>query len=839
MEKILNIPADIAQHIDSLTPDKQIELLNLVRNFEQSQSIESARTGFLPFVKYMWPDFIEGPHHRKIAKLFDDVVEGRKKRIIINMAPRHTKSEFASVFLPAYFLGRYPKKKIIETSHTAELAVGFGRKVREMVDGKEFQTLFPDLSLSQSSKAAGRWATSAGGEYFAIGVGGKLAGKGADLLVIDDPHPLVLGTEIPTPNGFVKIEDLQVGDFVYDRNGIATKVTAKSRVYERPVYRMITSDGQTIECGGGHLWPYMSDTSLKKAKVKTATAKELSKWSKASKPCLPRHFAVDYPEAFLPINPWVLGAWLGDGTSSLGRMTSHPDDQPYMKGRFKDAGYEVTELKDKFSFGVLGLRAQLIRENLLSNKHVPQKYLTASINQRMALLQGLMDTDGNVTKQGQCAFHNADKGLVLAVVEILHSLGVKARMTSYEDRRGRWGSAKTKYRVTFKLKDAAAMPRKACRTYTPTDKRQRSFHIEEAGYSKKMQCISVKSPDGLFLAGRGYVLTHNSEQDALIGETNPDVYHKVMGWYEGGPRQRLQPGGAIIIVMTRWSLLDLTGQLVKKQINDPGSDTWEIVELPAVLPAEAPKPDGSQKPERPIWPGFWSMDELKRTRASIPISKWSAQYQQNPVSEEGALIKREHWKDWEGPMPKVDAVIMSWDTAFTSGTRSDYSACTIWGVFKDVETKVNNLILMDAVRGKWEFPELKKNVLSLYKQWSPEICLIEAKAAGHPLIFELRRMGIPVQDVSVVGMRNGANDKVARVNSVTDIFASGMVWAQKLRTNHQEVIEECAAFPAGEHDDYVDTVTMALTRFRQGGWVGTEHDEDADDEYEYQTYEYY
>lgn len=518
MDKTLNIPADIAQHIDSLTPDKQAELLRLVRNFEQSQNIENARKGFLPFVKYMWPDFIEGPHHRKIAKLFDDVVEGRKKRIIINMAPRHTKSEFASVFLPAYFLGRYPKKKIIETSHTAELAIGFGRKVREMVDGKDFQTLFPDLSLSQSSKAAGRWATSQGGEYFAIGVGGKLAGKGADLLVIDDPH---------------------------------------------------------------------------------------------------------------------------------------------------------------------------------------------------------------------------------------------------------------------------------------------------------------------------------SEQDALIGETNPDVYHKVMGWYEGGPRQRLQPGGSIIIVMTRWSLLDLTGQLVKKQINDPGSDTWEIIELPAVLPAEAPKPDGSHKPERPIWPGFWSMDELKRTRASIPISKWSAQYQQNPTSEEGALIKREYWKDWEGPIPKVDAVIMSWDTAFTSGTRSDYSACTIWGVFKEPETKTNNLILMDAVRGKWEFPELKKNVLSLYKQWTPEICLIEAKAAGHPLIFELRRMGIPVQDVSVVGMRNGANDKVARVNSVTDVFASGMVWAQKLRTNHQEVIEECAAFPAGEHDDYVDTVTMAITRFRQGGWVGTEHDEDAEDEYEYQTYEYY
>ena len=276
---------------------------------------------------------------------------------------------------------------------------------------------------------------------------------------------------------------------------------------------------------------------------------------------------------------------------------------------------------------------------------------------------------------------------------------------------------------------------------------------------------------------------------------------------------------AIIVVMTRWSLRDLTGQLLRKQMADAHSDQWEIVQLPAILPSG-----------NPIWPEYWSLEELNRTKASIPISKWSAQYQQNPVSEEGALIKRDYWKNWEeGKPPKCESIIQSWDTAFSNTTRADFSACTTWGVFYDEEEEKNKLILLDAIRGKWEFPELKKEAKRHYQEWEPDICLIEARAAGHPLIFELRQMNIPIQDVTVArGTSNNPNDKISRVNSITDIFASGMVFAPKMKSWAQEVIEECAAFPAGEHDDYVDTVTMAMQRFRQGGWIGTVLDDDED-----------
>jgi predicted phage terminase large subunit-like protein len=424
-----------------------------------------------------------------MARKFEEIAEGKTKRLIINMPPRHTKSEFASFMLPAWFLGRFPGKKIIQCSNTAELAVGFGRKVRNLVDSEVYAKIFPNVALRSDSKAAGRWSTNANGEYFAIGVGGTVTGKGADLLIIDDPH---------------------------------------------------------------------------------------------------------------------------------------------------------------------------------------------------------------------------------------------------------------------------------------------------------------------------------SEQEAALASADPSVFDKVYEWYTSGPRQRLQPGGSIVVVMTRWSKRDLTGKILQA-MTDRDGDEWEIIELPAILPSE-----------KPLWPEFWSYDELSKLRIELPLSKWSAQYQQNPTSEEGALVKREWWMEWEAENPPYcQFVIQSWDTAFTKNERSDYSACTTWGVFyKDENENDPHIILLDALKERMEFPELKARAFEYYQEWQPDAFIIEAKASGAPLIFELRRMGIPVQEFTPTR----GNDKISRLNSVTDLFASGKVWAPRKRWA-EEVIEEMAAFPNSDHDDLVDSSTQALIRFRKGGFVNLPTDE--------------
>ena len=483
---------DIPSILHLLSEDQQVKLLEDLKQLDSLKGKELAQVKFMPFVRKVWPAFIAGKHHADMAAAFERVAAGTCKRLIINMPPRHTKSEFASYLLPAWFLGRFPHKKVIQTSHTAELAVGFGRKVRNLVDTDVYKSIFPGVGLQSDSKAAGRWATNKGGDYFAIGVGGAVTGKGADVLIIDDPH---------------------------------------------------------------------------------------------------------------------------------------------------------------------------------------------------------------------------------------------------------------------------------------------------------------------------------SEQEAALAESNSDVYDKTYEWYTSGPRQRLQPGGAIIIVMTRWSKKDLTGQVVKAAAQRD-TENWEVIQFPAILDNE-----------EPLWPEFWPLKQLEALRDELPSSKWQAQYMQSPTSEVSAIIKREWWKIWDKEDPPVcDFLIQSWDTAFLKTERSDYSAQTTWGVFykdNDVGVPSANIILLNSFKKRMEFPELKQKAYDDFKAWQPDSLIVEAKASGAPLVFELRAMGIPVQEFTP----SKGNDKIARLNAVADIFASGRVWVPDTRWG-EELVEEVASFPSGEHDDLVDSMTQALLRFRRGGFIRLDSDEE-------------
>jgi predicted phage terminase large subunit-like protein len=305
----------------------------------------------------------------------------------------------------------------------------------------------------------------------------------------------------------------------------------------------------------------------------------------------------------------------------------------------------------------------------------------------------------------------------------------------------------------------------------------------------------------------------HSEQEAALSETNPEIYDKTYEWYTSGPRQRLQPGGAIVIVMTRWSKKDLTGQVLKAAAQRSGEE-WEVIDFPAILPSG-----------KPLWPQFWSLKELSALKEELPNGKWMAQYMQQPTSDVSAIIKREWWKIWpDDDPPFCEFLIQSWDTAFLKTERSDYSACTTWGVFYQPDaTGINraNIILLNAFKSRMEFPELKQRAMQEYKEWNPDTLVVEAKAAGSPLIFELRAMGIPVQEFTPTK----GNDKIARLNSVADIFASGMVWVPNTSWA-EELVEEVASFPSGEHDDMVDSMSQALIRYRRGGFIRLESDEE-------------
>jgi len=302
----------------------------------------------------------------------------------------------------------------------------------------------------------------------------------------------------------------------------------------------------------------------------------------------------------------------------------------------------------------------------------------------------------------------------------------------------------------------------------------------------------------------------HSEQDAL----SPSALESAYEWYTSGPRQRLQPNGSIVIVMTRWSAIDLTAKLLEAQ-KEPLADQWEVIEFPAIFP----------ETDKPLWPEFWPEDELLKVKASLPGMKWNAQWMQNPTAEEGSIIKRDWWQTWEyDSLPNVQYIMQSYDTAFSRKETSDFSAISTWGVFRPSDDAPDSIILLDCQKGRWDFPELKEIAMREYNYWDTDMVLIEAKASGTPLTQELRRMGIPVVNYSPTR----GHDKTTRMHSVAPVFEAGMVYAPK-RMFAEEMIEECASFPFGKNDDLCDTMTQAIMRFREGGFVNlaTDYDDDS------------
>lgn len=809
--------ADIPKILPSLPVHEQEVLLAELDKLAELRGRQVMQDKFLGFVKEVWPTFIAGRHHAKMADAFERVARGELKRLIINMPPRHR------------------------------------------IDIKE---------------------------------------------------------EIPTTTGFRTVEDIQPGEYVFAPSGAPVLVTGKSAVYEERLYEVRTSDGQTLRCDGEHLWTVRFGSNDKPF-VTLSTQDILHKletesWRKhGNLPLLPNLSPLQYPERLLPINPYVLGVWLGDGSSYGASIGCSYADMPAMRAQVESCGYETTHNPKFQQFTVLGLHAQLREANLLKNKHVPEVYLCASVEQRMALLQGLIDTDGDVTKEGKVTFNSSNEKLVDSVLCLLHGLGVKARKT-YRQTSYKGKPSQPSFRVMFKLAGAARLPRKAERCRATEGNWARSIDVRRLDGVAAVQCLQVANEDGLFVAGRGCLVTHNtksefasyllpawflgkyphkkiiqcshtaelavgfgrkvrnlvdtdtyhrifpdlnlatdskaagrwntnkggdyfaigvggavtgkgadlliiddphSEQEAALAEVNPDIYDKTYEWYTSGPRQRLQPGGAIVIVMTRWSRRDLSGQILKDATQNDSLGEWEVIEFPAILPSGAP-----------LWPEFWSIEELNKVKRDVPNSKWQAQYQQNPISESAAIVKREWWREWNSDVPpRCDFILQSWDTAFEKSQRADYSACTTWGVFyKPDESGADqaNLILLNAFRDRMEFPELKKLALEEYQEWQPDGVIIEKKASGAPLIYELRSMGVPVQEFTPTR----GNDKISRLNAVADVFASGRVWAPPTRWA-EEVIDEVASFPSGQNDDYVDSVSMALHRFRRGGYISTNLDE--------------
>jgi len=325
-----------------------------------------------------------------------------------------------------------------------------------------------------------------------------------------------------------------------------------------------------------------------------------------------------------------------------------------------------------------------------------------------------------------------------------------------------------------------------------------------------------------------------------ISAESPTDRQNVWDWYSSTAYTRLMPGGGVLIMNTRWHVDDLAGRLLTEMKSKTG-DQWEILTYPAI----AVHDEKHRKTGEALHPERYDLKALNGIKKAIVARDWGALYQQDPSTEEGAILKRGYWNRWLKPEPpECEYIIQSYDTAYSKSEVADYSAITTWGLFYPEgkysehelatdeqgmprETSFNgdeaHLILLDAVKGRWSFPELKDKAYQLYDYWSPDSTIIEGKASGVPLAHEMRKTGIPVQ--TFVPTRG--NDKHTRVHAVSDVFASGYVWAPK-NSWADDLIEECHRFPAGKFDDLLDSTIQAVARFRKGGFIRLISDDDVE-----------
>lgn len=844
----------LADNLHLLDPDEAEEVERLLEELESRTRREAAKEDLIAFCRYMDPNYKVGAHHRVLADKLMALESGAKDRATVNMPPRHGKSELVSKYFPAWFIGRNPTQKIMMVSHTTDLAVDFGRKVRNLIDDPKFQEVFPGITLSQDSKSAGRWDTNKGGTYYATGVGSSLAGRGADMLIVDDPH-----SEQDVLNGNFEVFDKAYQWFTF---GARTRLMPGGRaavvacmVGDTPVLRTDGTETPLRDIRPGDEVMSYDAGRLVSRKVLNHQSNGVDsvftiKTTSHSVTANARHpFLVQTATGELK---WTRVRDLRPGDKLVSLKVAHapfgreasPEGARSVKTGFSDiekpqgAGSRSSKENHVSLTGAVALPAQKAKAGNAGPAFPENHTIDASLTRRTGRLgimengkvkAALLKVAASQLKLVECATTTTAKFVGLeGTTEKALSEGVRRHSSTATESPGPSMTACLLRKVESVR---SAVSRRARRTPAPK---------ERPAYSWTTATGAVRfDPFSATTATLRSDMQRLSEPLSPLPNTSDFTVERIESITPSGDEEVFDVqiegtenfiANGLVSHNTRWHMDDLTGRLIRDMANTPEADQYDVVEFPAIL--EIKGPDGKIT-EKALWPEFFDLDALHRTRASMPVFQWNAQYQQNPTAESAAVVKREWWRVWRDTSPpEVDYIIAALDTATEEKQRADYTALTVWGVFFNEDEHQNQLILLEAIRRRVEFPELKKLVVEQYGIWEPDAFIVEKKNSGVALYQELRRTGMPLQEYMP---HRGSGNKYARLQSVADIVASGNVWVPEARWA-DELVEEIASFPVGSHDDLTDSTVMALMRFRQGGFLTLKSDFEVDRDNDYVPY---
>lgn len=765
---------------------------------------ELARRKMEYFIPYVMPSYKMGNFHLLLCRILDKIVEEsvnkQRPRYVLTVPPRHGKSEASSVKMPANIFGRYPHMEIIGASYSTDLAVKMSRQIQKTMAEPAYRQLFPHINLSRTklNTQTSEEFTIPGfrGSYKAAGVGAGITGRGADLLIIDDPikdmkeadsqlvrdnvfdwfystaytrlsagagvlviqtrwHPIKDDTPVLTTKGWKTHGKLKEGDYVFGVDGNPVRVLGSTP----PVWcdMEVVTLSETIVCSKDHVWATKTHPKNKLMELETQELvhKKVPRYLPKIKPLL-------YTKKELPIDPYWLGLWLGDGsaiepTIRCGKKyTKHCETTSY--------SYKVRKCEHNdfvYSYTKQGIRKNLVTLGLLGNKHIPALYKTANVEARLALLAGLIDSDGDLCISGY-RFSNSNKKLIEDVRELVIGLGFNCKRTYINTKKGSIGingTLRKSDNLRLFFSPNIEIPCKvAYKQHAGWMKQHRTLYAQISTNAGWGRCIKTDAPDGLYLVGRTLIPTHNTS--------------------------------------------DLAGRLLNPEFTD--GDTYTHINFPAIaegrevnpLTGELFREEGDAlDPERiPI-------EQLDMTKASIPSRIWAALYQQRPVELGGNIFKEEWIKiiEPEDFPTYFNKVIISCDMTFKDTDGTDYVVFQAWG------QKKGDFYLLDQVRKRMDFVTTCKELVAFCnKNRKATTKLVEAKANGEAVISALKKHVFGIIPV------DPKDSKEARAHSVSVLFQSGNVYVPNT-VWIRDYISELTAFPTGAHDDQVDATSQALT----------------------------
>jgi predicted phage terminase large subunit-like protein len=693
--------------------------------------------------------------------------------------------------------------------------------VRNIIADPRYKSVFPAITLAQDSKSAGRWSTNAGGEYFATGVGAALAGRGADLLLVDDPH---------------SEQDLLAGNFEelektyqWFAFGARTRLMSGGRIAvvhcmtgDTPVLMEDGSEKLLRELRPGDMVAGYREGALIPSRVlnwanqgpdriltiKTTSGKILRANGKH-----PLLVDLDGVKTWVKVKNLKVGmSLIGVSQAPVADLNSHQNGSV-----FSPLERNLSDCLSVVKQSALSPLTHLGNVSTTTTKTVGK--LKSSLNQTI----GASGAALNVVWKGVKNLP-AQKGCVYPTTTSTNGHWettdvVRKKIETHTSSTGMVSALKNTIRGWLNKTVNALFVGAPLDQTTPLLTGKGNLGLTTATVGVQFEHYCATRATSLSVKGTqkkhsyGPLSTYEPILDQIVSITNGG-YEEVFDIQVEGTENFIANG--LVSHNTRWHQDDLIGHLIKDGANNPKADQYEVFEFPAIL-------DTNSGPKA-LWPEKFDLDALERTKASMPLFQWNAQYMQNPTGEQGAIIQRDWWKPWkQDNPPQCDFVIMTLDAAAEKSTRADFTSLLTWGIFSDdnLTNGEPHIILMNAINVRVEFPELKDLAIREYHEWEPEAFIVEKKSNGTPLYQELRRMGIPVQEFTP---HRGTGDKVARLSAVADIIRSGMVWYPEGRRWAEEVIEQCVAFPFGSHDDMVDCTSMALARFRQGGLISLSSD---------------